>query len=213
MSHRGQEVDKPLRLNEDVRRALLVKNEGFTDSTSYSSKNFSEDRRYEITGGELHVHSNSNTSWAASRNSSDYVADAKTAHRFLSKNLHRLDTDGVAEEAALARKARKAEAAALADQAPVDESDPETPTVLPPGPEVGGSRAPTTTTATSTEKVVMVAAGVIIVVWALPHAKRMWDAKGRPRVQAWRDRRATKKALPADQDASTHPDESPQDPA
>jgi hypothetical protein len=56
-----------MRLTKDVRQQLLDQNEGFTRRTSYSGKNLSEDRLYEIRDGELHVRAAGKTSWADSR--------------------------------------------------------------------------------------------------------------------------------------------------
>jgi hypothetical protein len=94
-----------------VRKALLDANEGFTDSTYYSSKNYTEQRNYEIADGNLNVHSRSKTSWADSRRESDFVADEATTHRFLRERLRLLDTEGVREAAAAIKAERKAAAA------------------------------------------------------------------------------------------------------
>lgn len=88
-----------MRLTKDVRRQLLEQNDGFTTTSNYSAKNYSEHRRYEIRGGELHIQSNSNTSWADSRERSEYVADEEQTHRFLYENLGLLNQDGVVERA------------------------------------------------------------------------------------------------------------------
>lgn len=88
-----------MRLTKDVRQQLLEQNDGFTTTSNYSAKNYSEHRRYEIRGGELHILSNSNTSWADSRERSEYVADEEQTHRFLYDNLGLLNQDGVVERA------------------------------------------------------------------------------------------------------------------
>ena len=56
-----------MRLTSDVRQQLLDQNEGFTTSTSYRGNNGSEDRAYEIRGGQLHIRAMGKTSWADSR--------------------------------------------------------------------------------------------------------------------------------------------------
>jgi len=51
-----------MRLTKKLRQQLLDQNEGFETSTHYSSKNFTEDRHYQIAGGELHIRSTGKTS-------------------------------------------------------------------------------------------------------------------------------------------------------
>lgn len=84
-----------MRLTSDIRQKLLNQNEGFTTSTSYSGRNSSEDRHYEIRGGELHVRATGKTSWADSRYVEEFVADEDQTHRFLRDNLYALNTDGL----------------------------------------------------------------------------------------------------------------------
>lgn len=85
-----------LRLTREVRQKLLDQNEGFTTSTSYSAKNSSVDRHYEIRGGRLYVRAKGKTSWAASRyEDPEVVADEDQTHRFLRDNLWSLNTDGL----------------------------------------------------------------------------------------------------------------------
>ncbi|MEU4290875.1 hypothetical protein AB0E63_21835 [Kribbella sp. NPDC026596] len=84
-----------MRLTRDVRQKLLDQNEGYTTSTSYSGKNSSEDRYYEIRGGQLHVRAKGKTSWADSRYEQEFVADEDQTHRFLKDNLYALNTDGL----------------------------------------------------------------------------------------------------------------------
>ncbi len=86
---------KPLRLTADVRQQLLEQNEGFTARTSYSSRNFSEDRTYVISGGELQVRARGKTSWSDSRYDDLDVADPEATHRFLRQHLDDLDTSQV----------------------------------------------------------------------------------------------------------------------
>ncbi|MGP5022917.1 hypothetical protein ACTXIU_15160 [Glutamicibacter arilaitensis] len=84
-----------MRLTKNVRRQLLEQNEGFSTRTSYSGRNSSEERTYTITGGQLHVIANGNTSWSDSRYTNEFVADEEQTHRFLYDNLDLLDKDGV----------------------------------------------------------------------------------------------------------------------
>jgi hypothetical protein len=89
--HRGESM----RLTREVRQRLLDQNEGFTDSISYRAKNFSENRYYEIRGGQLYVRATGKTSWADSRHDVEFVADDEQTHRFLRDHLHALNTDGL----------------------------------------------------------------------------------------------------------------------
>ena len=84
-----------MRLTSDMRQRILDQNEGFKTSTSYTGKNFSEVRHYEIRGGQLHVRAAGNTSWADSRHDDDFVADEEQTHRFLKTNLRALNTEGL----------------------------------------------------------------------------------------------------------------------
>ena len=84
-----------VRLTKAVRQQLLEQNEGFRTSTSYSSKNHSEDRTYEIRGGELHIRAVGKTSWADSRYEDESIADDEQTRRFLRDNLYALNTDGI----------------------------------------------------------------------------------------------------------------------
>ena len=86
-----------MRLTKDVRRQLLEQNEGFSTKTSYEGKNFSEDRKYTIKDGELHVQASGNTSWADSRFNNEFIADDEQTHRFLYNYLNQLNKDGVDE--------------------------------------------------------------------------------------------------------------------
>lgn len=88
-------TEKPLRLTKRVRQQLLDHNDGFETETSYRSRNFSEDRRYSISGGELHIRATSNSSWADSRSTQEWVADENQTRRFLKDVLDRLDTEGL----------------------------------------------------------------------------------------------------------------------
>ena len=84
-----------MRLTRIVRQQLLDQNEGFKTTTSYSGKNFSEDRTYEIQEGELHIRARGKTSWADSHHVEESVADDEQTRRFLKNNLHALDADGL----------------------------------------------------------------------------------------------------------------------
>lgn len=84
-----------MRLTKTVRQQLLDQNEGFERTTRYSAKNFSEDRHYKISGGQLHIRSRSKTSWADSRRDEEFVADDDQTRRFLNEHLHALNTDGL----------------------------------------------------------------------------------------------------------------------
>lgn len=84
-----------MRLTKSVMEQILQQNEGFERSTSYSARNFSESRRYTITGGSLHVRSTGKTSWADSRYEEEFVADDDQTRRFLREHLYELNTTGI----------------------------------------------------------------------------------------------------------------------
>lgn len=195
MSEISDAEEKPLRLDQDVREALLRANEGFTDSTYYSSKNFREQRDYEISGGALNVRSRTKTSWADSRNESEFVADDQATHRFLRERVGVLDTDGVREEAAEIKAARKAQERAEREaraSEPADVAD-----------NADGDCADLTdydlhdsdeeaTEGTASIDVKWILAGFVSLgaaVWVAPQAKRAWQTKGKPRLDEWRARR------------------------
>ncbi len=48
-------ITENIRLTKSNREKLLKKNEGFSTTTSYDSKNFSEDRKYTIENGSLMI--------------------------------------------------------------------------------------------------------------------------------------------------------------
>lgn len=86
-----------MRFTKKNRQRVLDQNEGFTTRTSYSSRNISEDRVYEIKNGGLNVRSRSKTSWADSRRTDDYrySADDEETKRFLRNNRDNLNTEGI----------------------------------------------------------------------------------------------------------------------
>lgn len=86
-------ITENIRLTISNREKLLKKNEGFTTTTSYDSRNFSEDRKYTIENGSLMIEKSGKTSWADSRYSEKVKADEEETHRFLYNNLWKLDTD------------------------------------------------------------------------------------------------------------------------
>lgn len=195
--------DKSLRLTRDVRRALLDLNEGFTDSTYYSSKNFTEQRNYKIADGELHVHSRSKTSWADSRGEIDYVADDATTHRFLRERLASLDTEGVQEAVALNKAERKA--GALAEgQSPNSQG---ASTGFLDTPEIDavyfGDDDEDEEIAPGAVVIGLIAIGAAV--WAAPRVRAVWHAKYKPRLEAWRARGDKSKPFPSEtpEDAET----------
>lgn len=78
------------RKDESVRNMLLALNEGFTCTTSYSSRNHSYDRKYLIQAGKLIIQETGKTSWADSRYDETWIAGKDELLRFLRDNLHRL---------------------------------------------------------------------------------------------------------------------------
>ena len=86
-------ITENIRLTKSNREKLLKKNEGFTTTTSYDSRNFSEDRKYTIENGSLMIEKSGKTSWADIRYSEKVKADEEETQRFLYNNLGKLDTD------------------------------------------------------------------------------------------------------------------------
>ncbi|MFJ9079468.1 hypothetical protein ACIRO3_30160 [Streptomyces sp. NPDC102278] len=84
-----------MRLTVIVRQQLLDQNEGFTRTTHDSQKNFTEDIKYTITGGELHMRRTGKSSWADSRFDENSIADVEQTRRFLRKYLDSLNTAGI----------------------------------------------------------------------------------------------------------------------
>lgn len=82
-------------ITKEKRDKLLEQNDGFTDYSNFSSRNFNETRRYEIRDGELRISSKTNTSWADSREETEWTADDRETNRFLHKVLDKLDTAGI----------------------------------------------------------------------------------------------------------------------
>jgi hypothetical protein len=189
MSEPDHTEDKPLRLTKDVREALLHGNEGFTDSTYYSSPNFTEERKYKITDGELHVHSSSSTSWADSRRKDDFVVDEAATHRFLRERLHALNTEGV-REAAAAIRAERATAPRPKRDAQQDAVDGDGASFLEQTDEGADVGAPASGFPVKTAAV---AAAIGAAIWAVPRLKRAWRTTGNPKVAAWRARRSAKR--------------------
>lgn len=87
-------ADRALRLTKDVRQALLDRNEGFKTSTSFRNDNFRETRRYVIRDGQVLVHAVGKAA-LSDRHDEEFVADEASSHRFLKKNLHALNTEGL----------------------------------------------------------------------------------------------------------------------
>lgn len=77
-----------VRLTEAVRTMLLAKNEGFTTSTSYDSRNHSYIREYLIKAGQVIIREVGKTSWADSRYDNSWIADKDETLRFLRNNLN-----------------------------------------------------------------------------------------------------------------------------
>lgn len=84
-----------MRLTNKVRQQLLDQNQGFETTTHYSGKNLTEDRKYIVFGGELHIRAKGNGSWADSYYDEESVADEHQTRRLLSTYLHALNTDGL----------------------------------------------------------------------------------------------------------------------
>ena len=84
-----------MRLTREVRQKLLDQNEGFELRTTTNQKNFTEYRRYRITGGRLYIHFSGKTSWADSGFKEDRPATDDETHRFLYEYKGALNTEGL----------------------------------------------------------------------------------------------------------------------
>jgi hypothetical protein len=84
-----------MRLTKDVIAKILEMNEGFTQTTFYSARNFKETRDYLIQGGKLFIRSIGKTSWADSRFDDLVVADIDQTRRFIRCFINLLKTDGL----------------------------------------------------------------------------------------------------------------------
>ena len=85
---KGIAMNQGIRLTEAVRATLLTKNEGFTTSTSYDSKNHSYVRKSLIEAGKLIIREIGKTSWSDSRYDKTWVADSEEVRRFLRNNIN-----------------------------------------------------------------------------------------------------------------------------
>ena len=82
-----------MRLTKANRQKLLDNNEGFTEHTSYESRNHSYSREYKVEDGKLHIHESGETSWADSDYEKDWIADEDETHRFLYENQYKMNCD------------------------------------------------------------------------------------------------------------------------
>lgn len=82
-----------IRLTKKVRQQLLDQNDGFTERTSYDSRNHSWTRVYKIESGKLNIRELGKTSWADSRYDKTWEADDNEVHSFLYKFLDELNYD------------------------------------------------------------------------------------------------------------------------
>lgn len=84
-----------MRFTKSNRQKVLNDNEGFVTKTHNSQRNFTEDRTYTISDGELHVRARGKTSWADSRYDETYTygPDDEETKRFLRNNRELLKLD------------------------------------------------------------------------------------------------------------------------
>lgn len=82
-----------VRLTKKVRQQLLDQNDGFTERTSFDSRNHSWTRDYKIDSGKLKIRERGKTSWSDSRYDKTWEADDKEVHSFLYKVLYALRYD------------------------------------------------------------------------------------------------------------------------
>lgn len=84
-----------MRLTKVVIQQILDQNEGFTDRTSFQSKNLSYTNYYRISNGQLYTRSVGKTSWSDSRFDDEGVCDLDQTRRFIRNNLYGLNSDGI----------------------------------------------------------------------------------------------------------------------
>ena len=84
-----------MRLTKVVIQQILDQNEGFTDRTSFQSKNSSYTNYYRISNGQLYIRSVGKTSWSDSRFDDEGVCDLDQTRRFIRNNLYVLNTGGI----------------------------------------------------------------------------------------------------------------------
>lgn len=112
----GDEGEGTVRLTRSVRQKILEQNDGFEARTYYDAKNFRVSRTYRIEDMGVRVREQGKTSWADSRFDHERVLDPDETHRFLYRNLDRLDTDG------LPRSRKRGSRVPEESDAPTDES-------------------------------------------------------------------------------------------
>ncbi len=76
-----------MRLTKDVVKQLLLDNDGFTASSSYTSRNLQQDCYYRIKDGNLLMRRVGKTSWADSRFDTEDICDIDQTRRFLRKYI------------------------------------------------------------------------------------------------------------------------------
>lgn len=77
-------------LTNDMICRILQMNEGYEDTTHYSSRNYRETNHYTIRDGKLHKHSQGKTSWSDSRFDDSTICDIEQVRRFLRPRLNSL---------------------------------------------------------------------------------------------------------------------------
>ena len=178
-----------MRLTADVRQALLYRNDGFTTTTSYRSKNSRTTWVYLIRDGVLQVREVGKGAFGGSHFDNTYIAGGPATHRFLRYYLNKLDTSGVADAAARAARDRKAAAAAAKVAAAATSTSVP---VAPVAEAAAAAGAPAVASASrgvaslagdvTGRQVAVVGAVVAGLVAAAPQAKRLWDDRLAPRA-------------------------------
>lgn len=83
------------KLTKAVREKILKQNDGYTDHTSYNSRNHSYERDYKVSDGKLHIRERGKTSWADSRYDKSWEASEDETHRYLYENQWKMNTEGI----------------------------------------------------------------------------------------------------------------------
>ena len=84
-----------MRFTKGNRQKVLNDNEGFSTTTSYSGRNFQDDRTYSIADGKLSIRAKGKTAWADSRfdDTNIYGADDEETKRFLRRFRDQLNLE------------------------------------------------------------------------------------------------------------------------
>lgn len=83
---------------EKIRKQILSQNEGFTGSTSYSSKNLKFTNTYTVRDGSVYRRETGKTSWADSKFDNEILCDKEQTLRFLHKFWPKMNMKGILKD-------------------------------------------------------------------------------------------------------------------